>query len=576
LAQLPNDANWKDVKQAAAAFKPPAPDARAPKVLVSTEPAELIVINGKPVLTQAGPKAAPLQVVGNTDADLYFHGGDKSWYYLVAGRWFRAQSLDGPWSFASNDLPPAFKNLPEDGKKQRALYAVPGTPQAQEAVLVAGIPQTATVKRAEAKPELNYAGEPKFEPIPGTTMAYSVNVMPAIIRVTPTSYYVVDRGVWFTAPSPKGPWTVATSVPTDIAAIPPSAPVYNYTYVTVEESTPETVTTSFTAGYLGGFVTAGLLYWGTGYYYPPYWGPGVVPAYWPRPYTYGAAAWYNPATNTYYRGGAVYGPYGGAGAGAAYNPATGTYARGAAAYGPYGGFKVGAAYNPTTGAYARGAAAYGPYGSYRAGTAYNPQTGTRAAGAQGSNVYGSWGNAVVTRGDEWAKAGYRSTSQGTAAGVRTSHGTGAVGVQTSSGQTAGVVKGQNNTYVGNDGNVYRKSDSGWQKYENGSWTTPQQPARTTSAQGARTTATTSPQVARGSGATTRTAPSSADLSATLQGRTAGGGHQQVQRGQYQQAGAADYRSLDREHASRQSGERRDASFQREFGGGRSGGGRARR
>ena len=41
-----------------------------------------------------------------------------------------------------------------------------------------------------------------------------------------------------------------------------------------------------------GIITAGLLYWGTGYYYPPYWGGG---AYWPRPYTYGAAAWYNTA-----------------------------------------------------------------------------------------------------------------------------------------------------------------------------------------------------------------------------------------------------------------------------------------
>lgn len=561
LGKLPGDDNWKDVRQAVEAFLQSQPSAAKPsRVIVSSEPAELIVTQGKPVLAAAGPNTGKLQVATNTDADLFFDGGDQRWYYLVAGRWFRAASLDGPWSFANDDLPPAFKNLPAEGKKARALFSVPGTPQAQEAVLVASIPQTATVSRKEAQAQVVYQGEPSFQPIPGTAgLAYAVNAQPAVIRFGPTAYYVVDRGVWFTAPAPTGPWTVATSVPPELYAIPPAAPVYNYTYVTVESASDDEVVSSFTAGYLGGFVTAGLLYWGTGYYYPPYWGGG---AYWPRPYTYGAAAWYNPATNTYFRGGAVYGPYGGFGAGAAYNAATGTYVRGVAAYGPYGGYKAGVAYNPSTGAWARGAAGYGPNGAFRAGAGYNPSTGVGAAGFQGSNVYGSWGRGVVTKGDQWAQGAYRTNAAGgAAAGVRTSEGTGAAGYRTAGGQTGGVVKGQNNTYVGHDGNVYRKTDSGWQKYDNGSWVDPQRPA---------------PQVARGGG--------SDNLGATLQGRTAAAGAQQLDRQQVQQRQATrpsggspgydqfDRQSLDRDGVSRQMGAQREMQFQRQFQGGGFGGG----
>ena len=114
--------------------------------------------------------------------------------------------------------------------------------------------------------------------------------------------------------------------------------------------------------------------------------------YYPRPYTCGAHAWYNPATSTYYRGGAWYGPYGGYGAGAAYNPATGTYRRGYGAYGPGGGYRVGQAYNPRTGHGQQAPQLTVRTDLLRAARGYNPSTGTRFAGAQGSSVYGSWGS----------------------------------------------------------------------------------------------------------------------------------------------------------------------------------------
>src|SRR5215468_11015527 len=124
-------------------------------------------------------------------------------------------------------------------------------------------------------------------------------------------------------------------------------------------------------------VAWGCAVWGTGYYYPPYYGfYGGFP-------TYGYSAWYNPWTGAYGRSARVYGPYGGAGVGARYNPRTGTYARGAAAYGPYGARGVAQAYNPRTGAYAK----TNRYTNNRTGTT------TRT-------VRSDEGNAVVRKGSE--------------------------------------------------------------------------------------------------------------------------------------------------------------------------------
>ena len=37
-----------------------------------------------------------MQVV-NTDSPLFLHSGEQRHYFLVAGRWFRASGLNGPW-----------------------------------------------------------------------------------------------------------------------------------------------------------------------------------------------------------------------------------------------------------------------------------------------------------------------------------------------------------------------------------------------------------------------------------------------------------------------------------------------
>ncbi len=442
--------DWQDVKE----NLPGAAMAEVPTVYAVTRPAELIVIDGAAASTPI--EGTRLLWVQNTDADLFLYGGDGRYYYLVSGRWYRTQTLDGPWELASADLPGDFAAIPADHPTAGVLASVPGTAQAEEAVRLAKVPTKATVKRSEATAEVAYQGDPELAAIEGTSsspggdrggapLEYATNTASDVIKVGDV-YYLCLQGVWFVSTSATGPWQVADSVAQEIYTIPPSSPVHHTTYVQVYDSGPDWVTVGYTAAYLGLMIAifddAAVVVYGTGWYYPPYVYYGPHPVYYPYHHSYGVSAWYNPTTGTYGRGASVYGPYGGAGRAAAYNPRTGTYARGAAAYGPYGG-----------------SATF---------QAYNPRTSTYRAGYRSYNTYASWGEGVVERGDKWAKGGYYSDSRGTVAGVRTSEGTGRVAVRTDDGRTF-IGGSGNDVFVGKDGDVYRRGNDGWSKYDQGDW-----------------------------------------------------------------------------------------------------------
>ena len=448
FTKLPTEDNWKDVK-ASLPGKTVAASA-VPKIFISTKPAELILLTGEPAYQPV--KGTGLMWVSNTESDVFRMGKTGDVYYLVAGRWFSAPDFVGPWKFATTSLPEDFKKISLEHERSRVLASVPGTDQAAEAVLVAQIPQTARVNKKELKaPVVDYGGDPQFQPIEQTTVQRAVNTDKDVFKVG-DSYYMCYNGVWFVGKTPTGVWEVASSVPQEIYKIPVSSPANHVTYVTVEDNDDEWVTFAAAAGYTGMMVAWGCTVWGSGWYYPPYYGyGGFYPYYYPYFPTYGYSAFYNPWTGAYGRSARVYGPYGGAGVGARYNPRTGTYARGAAAYGPYG---------------ARGVA-----------QAYNPRTGTYAQTRQGSNVYGSWGSTAVQRGDDWAKTNrYTNNRTGnTTRTVRSDEGNAVIRKGSEGGRVAAGSGGD--IYAGKDGNAYRRQDGTWQKYDNGSWSnTPNQPS----------------------------------------------------------------------------------------------------
>jgi hypothetical protein len=81
----------------------------------------------------------------------------------------------------------------------------------------AQIPQTAKVDRSTATTSVNYDGDPQFAPLQGTDMQYATNTGSPVMQENGV-YYSVDNGVWFQAPGPNGPWTVATERPAEVDA----------------------------------------------------------------------------------------------------------------------------------------------------------------------------------------------------------------------------------------------------------------------------------------------------------------------------------------------------------------------
>jgi hypothetical protein len=444
MAKLPAGENFDDVKKM---VPPPPPSGSVPAVFFSTTPAELILLKGSPVYSRI-PQTQLLYVT-NTDNDVFVDDAQKQYYVLLSGRWFRSPALEGPWTYAGDNLPADFSKIAAHSPKGHVLASVPGTIQASDAVMLAQIPTTAVVNRAdaEAKAKVTYDGPPQFKPIEKTSLEYATNTQDKVIK-DGDIYYLCFQGVWFMSATPNGPWKTADSVPKEIYSIPPSSPVYNVTYVTQTNPTPTTVESSSTGGYMGMFVigmaAGACIAYGTGYYYPPYiyYGPAVpYPIYRPWPATYGA--------------------------GAVYNPSTGGWAAGRVAYGPYGAAGTSAWYNPATGRYGRSASVQGYYGGRTAATAYNPWTGGYGATSQAHNAYAQWGTSAATRGDQWARSAHVTTAEGTRYAYQTSSGQAGTAFHGANGTIANTTNG---VYAGHDGNVYRKnSDGSWSQYNNGNW-----------------------------------------------------------------------------------------------------------
>ena len=264
---------------------------KIPLVITATKPTELVVSDGKPAwVSLTGGK---LLYVNNTETPWLREIASGDMYILLSGRWFKRRNEQDPWIFVRADkLPKSFKDIPPESDIGGLRSSVAGTDEANQAVLDAQIPQTAAIKRSEAKLTVQYDGKAEFVHIADTDVEYAVNTNAQVLKIN-DKFYAVDNGVWFVADTATGVWVVADTIPTAaIAQIPPSSPVYNTTYVKVYDSTPEIVYVGYTPGYMWSYPYYGVPIYGTGWYYPPYYGVW----YYPRPPTWGMHIGYNPWT----------------------------------------------------------------------------------------------------------------------------------------------------------------------------------------------------------------------------------------------------------------------------------------
>jgi hypothetical protein len=266
-----------------------APQGQPPKVIVATEPTELIVVAGEPQYVPIGD--VDLLAVSNADTDIIVAMDSRAHYVLLSGRWYVSRNeLQGPWTFVPpGDLPADFARIPETSDHAHVRAHVPGTIEAQEALLDNSIPETQAIRRDDRSLQVEYDGTPVFRDVETTTLQYAVNTSQAVFKLG-NRYYACEQGVWYESASPTGPWAVATEVPEEVYDIPASNPHYNVTYVKVYDVTPQVVHVGHTPGYLGSYPYGGCVVYGTGWHYPGWYGT----VYHPRPATWGFRAVYNP------------------------------------------------------------------------------------------------------------------------------------------------------------------------------------------------------------------------------------------------------------------------------------------
>ena len=279
---------------------------KPPAIIVATEPTELIQTNG-PANYMPVKGSTNLLYAKNSDDNLFKVISTNDFYILKSGRWFASQAINGPWKFVPADqIPEDFNQIQPGEDKDIVRSSIPGTDEARDALLDAQLPQTATIDRKTGGKDLKvtYDGAPKFNQIQGTSLQLAENADKTVIK-SGSKYYLVENGAWYISANYNGPWEVSTERPADIDNVPASSPAYNTKYVYIYDSTPDVVYVGYTPGYMGSYVYGPTVVYGTGWYYPPYFGSFY------RPYqtTWGFNMAYNPWTGWGFGFGFSTGPF---------------------------------------------------------------------------------------------------------------------------------------------------------------------------------------------------------------------------------------------------------------------------
>src|SRR5947207_15766614 len=99
FSKVANDPKWEQMKEP---ILSPSAKGKPPTTFYSNKPAEVMLFQGQPAY--ANIPGTQLSYATNTDADLFVDTSAQQYYYLAAGRWFKAADLRGPWTYATPEL----------------------------------------------------------------------------------------------------------------------------------------------------------------------------------------------------------------------------------------------------------------------------------------------------------------------------------------------------------------------------------------------------------------------------------------------------------------------------------------
>ncbi|HEY6328503.1 MAG TPA: carbohydrate-binding family V/XII [Blastocatellia bacterium] len=215
-----------------------------PRIIFSTKPAVLVLVDGQPVLRPAGED--DIQRVINTRALLLLDSKKNTYYLTLMDGWVRAPSPEGPWTYAK-DVPGDVNKVKDKLAKSDQVDLLTGdeSNSSDPASANGNPPQEQNQKPESLKdrekdgtvPDIYVStvpaelliaqGAPQFAPITGTSLLYMSNTGDEIfLNTTSQSYYVLVSGRWFTARAMDGPWQYVDgkSLPPDFAKIPEGGP----------------------------------------------------------------------------------------------------------------------------------------------------------------------------------------------------------------------------------------------------------------------------------------------------------------------------------------------------------------
>ena len=186
-----------------------------PKIIFTTTPSALILINGKPELRKV--ENARFERVINTPFLILFDAGSKTYYTQGGDFWYAATNVMGPWKHL-NDLPaPVMEVAQRLMEPQDSKDSDQPRPNVPPEIIVATEPTELIVSE----------GQPNFAPVQDTDLLYMSNTPSEVfMEVRSQKYYVLLAGRWYQSRSiEKGPWGYVPSenLPQDFKRIPPGS-----------------------------------------------------------------------------------------------------------------------------------------------------------------------------------------------------------------------------------------------------------------------------------------------------------------------------------------------------------------
>ena len=186
-----------------------------PKIIFTTTPSALILINGKPELRKV--ENTRFERVINTPFLILFDAGNKTYYTKGGDFWYAATNVMGPWKHLNDPPAPVMEVAQRLTEPQDSKDSDQPRPNVPPEIIVATEPTELIVSE----------GQPNFAPVQDTDLLYMSNTPSEVfMEVSSQKYYVLLAGRWYESRSlEKGPWAYVLSenLPQDFKRIPPGS-----------------------------------------------------------------------------------------------------------------------------------------------------------------------------------------------------------------------------------------------------------------------------------------------------------------------------------------------------------------